>query len=99
MSRGRNWIFTINNYDNDVIQRLKGLEQVCVYMVVGKEIAPTTNTPHLQGFVQFRVPKRQNQVKLMLGGSPHVELARDVESCILYCMKEGDYFEANIMAA
>ena len=93
MSRGRNWIFTINNHDNDIIDRLKGLEGVCVHMVMGEEVAPTTGTRHLQGFVQFRIPKRQNQVKRMLGGSPHVELCRDVEASIGHCMKDGDCME------
>ena len=93
MSRGRNWCFTINNYDDDMIERLKSLESQCVYMVVGKEKAPSTNTPHLQGFVQFLKPKRQNWVKLLLGGNSHLEIARCVEGSIIYCKKEGDYFE------
>lgn len=45
------WIFTVNNYrevDVEMLQRMA--ERECVYMCIGKEIAPTTGTPHLQGF-------------------------------------------------
>lgn len=45
------WIFTVNNYTEADVQLLQQLaNRECVYMCFGKEIAPSTGTPHLQGF-------------------------------------------------
>lgn len=49
--------FTINNYDNYTLKLLKSFFEKsanCVFMVVGKEVAPSTGTPHIQGYVQFK---------------------------------------------
>lgn len=45
MSRSRSWQFTVNNYIDSDLTRLAQVE--CVYIVYGKEVAPTTGTPHL----------------------------------------------------
>ena len=52
MSRTRNFCFTLNNYTEDVYQALLAVE--CKYVCIGKEIAPETATPHLQGFIVFK---------------------------------------------
>lgn len=46
------WCFTLNNYTDEEIRRLESLE--CERLVVGKEVAPTTGTPHLQGYIRFK---------------------------------------------
>eukprot|EP00965_Chrysotila_dentata_P257610 6212938-Pleurochrysis_carterae.AAC.18 len=43
----RNYVFTKNHYMDEDIDRLDAAE--VKHMIYGKEIAPTTGTPHLQG--------------------------------------------------
>lgn len=45
------WCFTINNYTEQDEEDVKALQQFASYVVCGKETAPTTGTPHLQGYV------------------------------------------------
>lgn len=49
MSRSRKFVFTWNNYpsDDEFNTTLDTLS--AVYLCFGKELAPSTNTPHLQG--------------------------------------------------
>lgn len=54
--RGRSWVFTHNNYTDEDIRRYDSLK--CERIFIGKEVAPTTGTPHLQGFVRFAQPVR-----------------------------------------
>lgn len=56
--RARAWHLVWNNYPEDAIDRLKALEDKVVRLHVGKETAPTTGTPHLQGHVRFKNPIR-----------------------------------------
>lgn len=49
----------MNNYlDTSLVDNL-----VCKYIAYSKEVAPTTGTPHLQGYVSFSNPKTLDQVK------------------------------------
>jgi len=53
----RRWCFTLNNYNDDDITKLRSAfsdAEQTRYAVFGYEIAPHTNTPHLQGFVYFK---------------------------------------------
>lgn len=91
MATGRNWIFTVNNYtDNDeqVVQEVD-----CRYMLYGREIAPTTGTPHLQGFVCFDTNRRLAGCKKLFPPGTHFEIMRGrVIDNQLYCSKAGDVF-------
>lgn len=51
VKKQRDWVFTLNNYTEAEEHALQELE--CVYIVYGHEKAPTTGTPHLQGYVYF----------------------------------------------
>lgn len=88
MSRSRNFTFTHNNYENTVLE--DSVE--CKYIIYGKEVAPTTGTPHLQGFVSFETLKSVKQVRALFVGS-HVEVAKTIDQAIEYCKKEGDWTE------
>ncbi len=69
-SPAKNWLFdayfslmltfiyrtvTWNNYPEDWEEKLKGVNLI-KYAVVGKEVAPQTQTPHLQMYIQVRMP-------------------------------------------
>lgn len=56
----RRWAFTLNNYTDDDIENLNNVD--CKYLIFGKELAPTTNTPHLQGYIVFQNPLRLSGV-------------------------------------
>jgi len=50
----RAWCFVINNYSLGEIHQCKFLLKDCLYGIFGEEVAPTTGTPHLQGYVHFK---------------------------------------------
>lgn len=92
---GRSWCFTVNNYTADDEDALRSLhDQGAVYLVFGREVAPETGTPHIQGYVRFKSTKRFRAVKALLPDGAHIELA--VASAAQnkeYCSKEGDVEE------
>jgi len=49
--------WTLNNYSQDDVERIREYAKSCKYLVFGYEIAPTTGTPHLQGFVSWDNPR------------------------------------------
>ena len=62
-SKYRRWCFTINNYNEDEPWRkMEELpEQKSIkYIVVGKEIAPSTGTRHLQGYTEYSNRRSSN---------------------------------------
>lgn len=59
-----NYIFTYNNYTNDGEEALKGwLALNAKYAVYGHEIAPSTGTPHLQGYLSLRKKMRMTTLQ------------------------------------
>ncbi|AXL65893.1 replication-associated protein [Soft spider associated circular virus 1] len=92
MAQGKRWCFTLNNYTDGDEERLRGLD--VKYLCVGREVAPTTGTRHLQGFVNFRTCQRFNKARELIGTSAHLELAKgtDVQNKE-YCCKSADFFE------
>jgi hypothetical protein len=103
MSQARHWCFTLNNY-TDAEQHFLCThgEEISIddassfsYLVFGRETAPTTGTPHLQGYLTLRKKNRLSYLKTLPGferaaffiarGSP--KQASD------YAKKEGDFEE------
>lgn len=92
MSRGKRWCFTINNYTEADIERLRGLDYE--YLIFGKEEGEQEHTPHLQGFVVLKNRKTFNSVKKMIGEQAHIELARGSNAeASDYCKKDGNFTE------
>lgn len=88
MSRVRNYVFTMNNYPNtNLVDNIR-----CKYIVYGKEVAPTTGTPHLQGFVSFASPCTLAAAQKKLPGC-WVEGARSIDEAIDYAQKDLDWVE------
>lgn len=93
-TRSQNWCFTWNHPNQEAEEYLGSLAETEMrYMVFGREVAPSTGTPHLQGQVCFNTVKSFKQVKQMMGPTVHVERTMDLEKSIEYCMKGGDYVE------
>lgn len=56
--KARAWVFTLNNYTDEECAAVEAEAQGALRLLVGKEIAPTTGTPHLQGYIRFKNPVR-----------------------------------------
>lgn len=96
MNRGsRNWCFTLNNYTDADILLLDAVGPTVVYLIYGKELAPDTGTPHLQGFICFADAKSLSATKKVPGlGRAHLEIKKGTfEEASDYCKKEGDFKE------
>jgi len=86
MSRSRNYVFTLNNYLNtELVDNLP-----CKFIAYSKEIAPTTGTPHLQGYVCFNSPKTLSAARRSLPGC-HLSIMRgSLAQNEDYCSKSAD---------
>jgi len=95
--RSRRFVFTWNNYpieynDNDSLDTwLNGLGSK--YCIAGREISPTTGTPHLQGYVEFTNARTLTAVLSLLPGC-HVEPAKGTPTqCREYSIKDNQFRE------
>lgn len=77
MSAAKNWCFTINNYSSaDEIKLDTMFEHGHFnYIIYGREVGES-NTPHLQGYVQFKKKLRLAQAKTFISGRAHMEVSR-----------------------
>lgn len=91
--RTMNWCFTWNNYTVEDLKAvnedwLKLPDMRCI--MYEPEIAPTTQTPHLQGFFVFSKLKSFKQVKGMISEKVSFsQMRKPIEANIKYCSKEG----------
>lgn len=89
--KAKRWVFTLNNYNDDHINALASLE--CVYLCYGKETAPSTGTPHLQGFVVFANARHRTAVVAEIGGGHWSPANGTSKQASDYCKKDGDFVE------
>lgn len=89
------WCFTLNNYDDADIDRLRSFADQVTYLVFGYETAPTTGTPHLQGFVVFTSNQRRDSAYLAnFALRAYYVVARGTsEQAAEYCKKGGVFEE------
>lgn len=88
-SQKRRWIFT----DFDITNLNKWLSYKCEYIIVGCEICPTTGREHLQGYIEFKSPKKFSTIKKIFPNSHIEEAIWDQEANIKYCKKDGEFYE------
>lgn len=84
--RNRNFIFTYNNYPST-----KLIDEIeCKYVAYSKEVAPTTGTPHLQGWITFHNPKTIQAARALLIGC-HVNVMHgSIAQNDTYCSKSSE---------
>lgn len=89
--RSRAWCFTLNNYTE--LQRACLLDfPFATYTIVGQEIAPTSLTPHLQGYVYMPTMKSLKQMQAVC--QCHWTIAKgSAQQNQTYCSKEGRFEE------
>lgn len=100
--QGKYWCFTLNNYTQADIEHLHDLAPAVDYLIFGKETAPTTGTPHLQGYVAFKTNKRLAAAKTALSANPGLHLERKAsnsshQQAADYCKKDGDFEEYGVL--
>lgn len=80
--QARYWVFTHNNYTEEEYGALHGCAEKdpeVIKYICGREVGEN-GTPHMQGCIGFKRPKRFKWVKRWLGQilwEPHVERARN----------------------
>lgn len=91
-SRSRSWCFTLNNYTEADQQFLQSVP--AAYLCYGQEIAPSTGTPHLQGYMYLKEAKTLQAMKTMMGQRYHLEVRKGTtKQAIDYCKKDGLFTE------
>jgi len=89
MTRNRNFCFTFNNYpDTSLVDNLN-----CKYIAYSKEVAPSTGTPHLQGFISFDNAKTIQQARKLLPGCHVTIMIGSILQNDVYCSKAGQLIE------
>jgi hypothetical protein len=68
MSESKYYVFTLNNYsDSDIVQINDSVPSIVGYIAYGKEVAPGTGTPHLQGHLELYKKARITKLKKIPG--------------------------------
>jgi hypothetical protein len=103
---GRNVCFTCNNYTEEHVNLCRslvdnGLTKIirgrrcrieCDYIIFGFEEAPTTGTPHLQGFMRVKTRiLRIKMIEMMPGFNFTFDVRGTVAENIAYCSKGGEF--------
>lgn len=90
----RNFCFTLNNYTDREIYNLQELAETgkVIYICWGRETAPTTGTPHLQGYVEFKEGRAKRAIvkdKAFQRASLHPRAPTSSKiKAVTYCFKE-----------
>lgn len=94
--QAKHWTWTLNNptdVESDQLRALgTELPEPVVYLIFGRETAPETGTPHLQGYIAFSTKKTLNYTKNLISSRAHCEVSRGTpQQNEEYCSKEGDF--------
>lgn len=85
----RNYCFTFNNWTKEGREALEKCE-IFTYVIFGEEIAPTTGTPHLQGYFEMKDAKTMDALhkKYLPKGVALIEARGDSTDNKKYCSKD-----------
>lgn len=87
----KRWCFTLNNWTEDQLSAIvRECDEFCAKAVIGAEVGES-GTPHLQGYVEFKVKQRPLSKMKGMEGKAHWETAKGstIEN-YEYCTKDGD---------
>lgn len=94
MSKARGHVFTVQNYTSDDRERIATMAKDATYCIYGDEIAPTTGTPHLQGYVLFKNARKSKAVSNKYLNKAFTEAAKgNAQQNRTYCIKSGTFKE------
>lgn len=89
--RAHRWCFTWNNPPEDALEQLQALQETgrVLYLIAGQETAPTTGTPHLQGYMELTIRTWRTWLQARFSRPVYLEAARGTRSQNqAYCRKE-----------
>lgn len=89
--QSKRFTIVLNNYtDQDIEHIITSWPTIVQFYILGREVAPTTNTPHLQGYVEFGSRKTLSSAKTLLGFSRlHLDFSKGTaQDNVKYCSKE-----------
>ena len=93
-SKYRAWVFTLNNYNGADEQHIQHMvKSLSRYIIYGREIAPETGTPHLQGYVYFHNQRQRKAVARLLPRARVEPANGSAEANKTYCTKDGNFYE------
>lgn len=96
--KSRGHCFTIHNYTPAIIAHVKEYSKKCVYMIFGLEVAPTTGTKHIQGYLFMTNRRVSRPICKALKASWSTCADGSPEQNRVYCTKEcTDLFESGIL--
>lgn len=98
-TRIRGFVFTLNNYTEEEYAALLAVaHSQAKYYIFGKEHAPTTGTPHIQGYIYWKNGKTIEASRKLLPRrvSNHEPALGSPDQNYIYCSKEA--FETNMPA-
>lgn len=95
--RHRDFRFTINNWTHSDIIELQYVITCSEYLIIGYETAPSTGTPHLQGYVYFTNPRTKKGVSKLLTRAAIYLCDASPEQNRSYCVKDGNYEEFGLL--
>lgn len=90
--KARRWCFTTFDIANPPTR----VEDVCTYLLYGKERAPSTGKLHYQCYAEYSTPVSRTRASRAVGvpNTTHFETCKGNQaSNIAYCKKEGDWKE------
>lgn len=93
--QSKRWVFTLNNYTEEEVQALKDNQQF-KFILFGKEVAPTTGTPHLQGYFELAKRRGPKGLAASLPGLARAFLQKakgSVKHNRVYCGKDSTPYE------
>jgi len=91
--QARSYCFTLNNYVEADIARLRQVGSEVSYLVFGREVGDS-GTPHLQGYVVFNRRVAFSTAKRTIGDRAHLEVTRGSPvQASEYCKKDGQFEE------
>lgn len=96
-SRFRSACFTLNNWTNDEMNSMiLDFELFGYKYIFGEEIAPTTGTPHLQGYVEFGKQVYFTHLKKLSARANWRKCRGSRAQNVTYCTKEGRGIKTNL---
>jgi len=92
MQRNRNYCFTWNNYNEHSENTLQQLITIGTlkFVAFSREVAPTTGTPHLQGYCSFTNPRTVIQARAILKGCHVSTMIGSLLQSEVYCSKAAE---------
>lgn len=94
-AKSRNWVLTCNNYTDENVAAFDLL--VTIYKIRAYEIAPTTGTPHIQGYAYFNNAVRRSSLQKKLPRFVLIQASGSPEQNQTYCKKEGKFTETGLL--